>query len=75
MILTKLALHNFGIYGGKHEVDLRTQKNKPIILFGALNGSGKTTLLESIQFALFGKNAKFIPKTKTGYFEFLNDQH
>ena len=73
MILTKLALHNFGIYGGKHEVDLRTQKNKPIILFGALNGSGKTTLLESIQFALFGKNAKFIPKTKTGYFEFLND--
>jgi len=73
MILTKLALHNFGIYGGRHEIDLTIQKDKPIILFGALNGSGKTTLLESIQFALFGKNAKFIPKTKTAYLEFLKD--
>jgi DNA sulfur modification protein DndD len=73
MILTKLALHNFGIYGGKHEIDLTIQKDKPIVLFGALNGSGKTTLLESIQFALFGKNAKFIPKTKTAYLEFLKD--
>lgn len=73
MILTKLALHNFGIYGGKHEIDLTVQKDKPIILVGALNGSGKTTLLESIQFALFGKNAKFIPKTKTAYLDFLKD--
>jgi DNA sulfur modification protein DndD len=73
MILTKLALHNFGIYGGKHEIDLTVQKDKPIILVGALNGSGKTTLLESIQFALFGKNAKFIPKTKSAYFDFLKD--
>ena len=52
MILTKLALHNFGIYGGKHEIDLTVQKDKPIILVGALNGSGKTTLLES-NFFLF----------------------
>jgi DNA sulfur modification protein DndD len=73
MILTKLALHNFGIYGGKHEIDLTVQKDKPIILVGALNGSGKTTLLESIQFALFGKNAKFIPKTKSAYLDFLKD--
>lgn len=73
MILTKLALHNFGIYGGKHEIDLTVQKDKPIILVGALNGSGKTTLLESIQFALFGKNAKFIPKTKAAYLDFLKD--
>ena len=34
MILTKLALHNFGIYGGRHEIDLTIQKDKPIILFG-----------------------------------------
>ena len=52
MILTKLALHNFGIYGGRHEIDLTIQKDKPIILFGALNGSGKTTLHIDVDFLL-----------------------
>ena len=71
MILTKLTLHNFGIYAGRHEVDLEPKEDKPIILFGALNGSGKTTLLEGIQFALFGKFAKFLGKNKSAYVEFL----
>ncbi len=73
MLLTKLTLHNFGIYAGRHEIVLEPKEDKPIILFGALNGSGKTTLLEGIQFALFGKFAKFFGKNKSAYVEFLNN--
>jgi DNA sulfur modification protein DndD len=73
MILTKLTLHNFGIYAGRHEINLEPEENRPIILFGALNGSGKTTLLEGIQFALFGKFAKFLGKNKLAYVEFLEN--
>lgn len=71
MLLTKLTLHNFGIYAGRHVVDLTPKAGRPIILFGALNGAGKTTLLEGIQFALFGKLAKFLGKGKSAYIEFL----
>ena len=73
MLLTKLTLHNFGIYAGRHEIDLEPKEGRPIILFGALNGSGKTTLLEGIQFALFGKFAKFLGKNKSAYVEFLTN--
>jgi DNA sulfur modification protein DndD len=73
MILTKLTLHNFGIYAGRHEINLQPKEEKPIILIGALNGSGKTTLLEGIQFALFGKFAKFLEKNKSAYQEFLTN--
>lgn len=73
MILTKLTLHNFGIYAGRHEIDLTPKQDRPIILIGALNGSGKTTLLEGIQFALFGKLAKFLGKNKSAYIEFLTN--
>lgn len=73
MLLTKLTLHNFGIYAGRHEINLEPKEDKPIILFGALNGSGKTTLLEGIQFALFGKGAKFLGKNKSAHAEFLTN--
>lgn len=73
MILTKLTLHNFGIYAGRHEIDLTPKPERPIILIGALNGSGKTTLLEGIQFSLFGKFAKFLGKNKSAYIEFLTN--
>lgn len=73
MILTKLTLHNFGIYAGRHEINLEPKEDKPIILIGALNGSGKTTLLEGIQFALFGRSAKFLGKNKSAFTEFLSN--
>ena len=42
MILDKLSLHNFGIYKGLQEFDLRTKgKNKPIILIGERGDAGK----------------------------------
>ena len=73
MILTKLTFHNFGIYAGRHEVELAPIKNRPIILFGGLNGAGKTTLLEGIQFAFFGRSAKFLSRSKSAYLDFLSN--
>ena len=49
---------------------LDIQKNKPVILFGALNGSGKTTLLEGIQIALYGKSAQIDFRGKKNYYEY-----
>ncbi len=66
-------MHNFGIYAGRHEINLEPKEGKPIVLFGALNGSGKTTLLEGIQFALFGKFAKFLAKNKSAHIDFLTN--
>jgi len=71
VILTKLTFHNFGIYAGRHEIDVAPRPDRPITLFGALNGSGKTTLLEGIQFGLFGKGAKFLRRGKAAYVDFL----
>ena len=49
MIFKRIVLHNFGIYKGKHEIDLEPPSpEKPIILFGGLNGGGKTTFLTAI---------------------------
>jgi len=72
MILDKLSLHNFAIYKGLQEFDLRTKgKSKPIILIGAMNGSGKTTFLQSIDFVLYGKNSNVFKSQNLSYDKFL----
>tara|TARA_X000000368_G_scaffold360258_1_gene303954 strand:- start:280 stop:2259 length:1980 start_codon:yes stop_codon:yes gene_type:complete len=71
MIINKIILKNFGIFFGIHQIDTKPQKNKPVILFGALNGSGKTTLLEGIQIALYGKSAQIDFRGKKNYYEYL----
>lgn len=58
MIIKRLTLTNFGLYGGEHTFDLTPQPeagfNRPIILFKGQNGAGKTTLLEAIRLCLHG---------------------
>lgn len=72
MLLEKLILHNFGIYRGRHEIDLTPSKpNKPVVLFGALNGSGKTTLLDALQLVLYGKLAQCSNRRELPYDEYL----
>ena len=57
MIITKLSLNNFRVFAGKHTVNLKPEKNRPIVLFGGLNGAGKTSLLTAIRFVLLGRQA------------------
>lgn len=72
MIFEQIKLHNFGIYQGEHTVNLDvSEHNKPVVLFGGLNGGGKTTFLDSLQLALYGKNAKCSNRGKLSYSDYL----
>jgi len=74
MIFTEIILHNFGIYKGRHEVDLTpTSSKQPIILFGGLNGGGKTTFLDALQLTLYGKFAKCSSRGDLSYNDYLKE--
>lgn len=74
MIFTELVLHNFGIYKGRHVVDLNpVSERKPIILFGGLNGGGKTTILDAFHLTLFGKFANVASRGRAPYDTYLRD--
>jgi DNA sulfur modification protein DndD len=71
MLFKEFVLHNFGIYKGRHAVDLMPDAGRPIILFGALNGSGKTTFLDGLQLVLYGKHARCTGRGNMSYPDFL----
>ena len=59
MLLRRLILENYGLFRGRHELDLaprvKYRERRPIILFGGKNGAGKTTILEAIRLVLYGR--------------------
>ena len=71
MIITKVTLTDYGVYGGKNEFDLAPVLGSPIILVGGTNGAGKTTLFEAIPLCLYGISAADRRITKKAYEEFL----
>lgn len=71
MIIKQLILENFGIYQGRHDVDLSITEEQPIILFGGLNGGGKTTFLDALQLVLYGKHAKCSNRGHQAYGTYL----
>lgn len=56
MIINKITITDFGVYGGKNEFNFSTFPDKSVILCGGGNGAGKTTLFESIMICLYGKD-------------------
>jgi DNA sulfur modification protein DndD len=73
MQLLEITLNDFGVYQGRHTIDLEP-KNKPIILFGGKNGAGKTTLLEAIRLCLYGKRALNSKTTQKEYEEHIKQR-
>ena len=72
MIFEELILHNFGIYQGRHVLQLTSPiPQRTIILLGGLNGSGKTTLLEALQLILYGKFSKYANQSHAAYVDYL----
>lgn len=72
MIFEELILSNFGIYQGRHVLQLTSPvPQRTIILCGGLNGSGKTTLLEALQLILYGKFSKYTNQSHTAYLDYL----
>lgn len=56
MIINKIVISDFGVYGGDNEFDFKPSADKTIILCGGKNGAGKTTLFESIMVCFYGKD-------------------
>lgn len=74
MIFEELIIHNFGIYKGRHQIDLSPKsEKKPIILFGGLNGGGKTTFLDALQLTLYGKFAQCSNRGSLSYHDYLRE--
>lgn len=74
MIFEELIIHNYGIYKGRHIVNLRPKsRNKPIVLFGGLNGGGKTTFLDALKLTLYGKFANCSNRGKLTYQDYLRE--
>ena len=69
MYFTRVALHNFGIYKGTHEMILSDKiGSRNITLVGGLNGRGKTTFHDAILLALYGKLAlKYIQENEKSF--------
>lgn len=78
MILTRLAVENFGVFRGEHDFHLTpSQTNEgtsPVILFGGKNGAGKTTLLEAVRLCLYGRAALGNRVRKIDYDAYLRER-
>ena len=73
MVIDNLTLHNFGVYEGRHKVELSPpNQDQPVLLFGGLNGRGKTTFMDAIQLALYGKLAQTSNRGSLAYNNYLN---
>lgn len=72
MTFDRLIIENFGLYHGRHEIELTPPSGqRPIVLIGGLNGTGKTTLLDALQLALYGPRARLSNRGALSYHDYL----
>jgi len=79
MLIEKLTLSNYGIYGETTCIDLSNESSgdpdKPLTIIKGHNGAGKTTLLNAVRLALYGEHVnsekKLSPKA---YEKFLSEK-
>ena len=56
MIIKKVTIRDFGVYGAANEFDFQTNSDQTVVLCGGKNGAGKTTLFESVMLCFYGKD-------------------
>jgi len=79
MLIEKLTLSNYGIYGETTCIDLSNESSsdpdRPLTIIKGHNGAGKTTLLNAVRLALYGEHVnsekRLSPK---GYEKFLTEK-
>lgn len=71
MILTKLKLTDFGVFGGQVALALSPKPRRPVVLFGGKNGAGKSTILEALRLCLYGPAALGRNISKEEYLRYL----
>lgn len=76
MYFSRIVLHNFGIYKGRHCITLHNQNGRRnITLVGGMNGRGKTTILDAVFLCLYGRKAsEYITGKKEAYASVLRDR-
>jgi DNA sulfur modification protein DndD len=78
MLIRNIILENFGLYAGRHVVDIQPARNakkvRPIVLVGGKNGAGKTSLLEAVRLALYGKLALGERVSQSSYESYLRSR-
>jgi len=75
MIIQQVIIQNFGLYKGKHIVNLENNDMaKNVTLIGGLNGRGKTTFLDAIILGLYGRRAlKYLQDERIRYSAFIEN--
>lgn len=70
MIISRLTVHNFGVYAGTNTFEFTHER--PIVLIGGMNGRGKTTFLEAVLLSLYGANSIAYKESKySSYNQYL----
>lgn len=78
MIISRLTMHNFGVYAGTNTFEFTHEK--PIVLIGGMNGRGKTTFLTAILLSLYGSNSITYKESKFNSYNqylrsYVNNNH
>ena len=72
MKIRDIALNDFRLFYGRHEIDFSVDDKRHITIFIGENGAGKTTLLNAIYWAFTGKFTKQLTKASDGTIDVIN---
>lgn len=78
MILKNIEVQNFGIFHGRHELELapadKWKKPRPVVLIGGKNGAGKSTMFEAVKLCLYGLKSLPDKKSLSDYKRYLKSR-
>ena len=78
MLISLIELKNFGIFNGRHELNLmpskKGKKHRPIALIGGKNGAGKSTIFEAIKLCLYGAKSVGEKSSALSYESYLHSR-